>query len=245
MSHRKNAVSVLITLTMAMAACSDPFAPDTQTRYPYETSSDGPFVSPPGSVLLQQRTRFETAWGGPAAASAWTRADVVTFADPDRVVGESLMKRGAGQVSLRLDASGFEPGEAATLWAVVFNHPEACVGECDDPDLFENPGTRADLLYVAGGVANRSGEIRYTGRVAESDAGASILPLFGLPAPGILDAQAAEIHLVVRSHGPVIQGLRQAQTTTFNGGCTGFGAEFGTPGPNECTDLYFASHYAG
>jgi hypothetical protein len=244
MSTMKKAAPLMFVLALGIAACDDPLAPDTRSPYPVEAVSEGPWVPPSGSVLMQERGRFGMEWRGPAPASGWTEADVVAFADPDRIVGRSRMKRGAGQVSLHLTAGGMAPGEAATLWAVVFNDPEACVGECDDPDLFENLATRADLLYVAGGVANRKGEITYAGRLAEDETGPSIMPLFGLPAPGVLDAGTAEIHLVVRSHGPVIQGLRQAQVTTFNGGCTGFGSEFGTPGPNECVDLYFASHYA-
>lgn len=63
------------------------------------------------------------------------------------------------------EAGELAPGTATTLWAVVFNNPSACVGECDDPDLFENPETRPDLMYVAGSVAHGRGRVRYHGQM--------------------------------------------------------------------------------
>ena len=182
-------------------------------------------------------------FGSPPMASGWQAVDVLTFED-DAVVGSSRIKRGDRHVNVTLEAGGLEPGTAATLWAVVFNDASACVGECDDPDLFDNAATMADLMFVAGSVADGQGRIRFAGRLGEGSTVGTIMPLFGLPAYGVMDTDVSEIHLVVRSHGPVLPGLVDEQTSTFNGGCTGFGAEFGAPGPNECADLYYASHYA-
>ena len=174
-----------------------------------------------------------------------TRVDVVTFADPDRVVGRSRLRRGQRAVQARLTAGELPPRTATTLWAVVFNNPDACVGECDDPDLFDNPATQADLMYLAGNVANGSGRVGYSAQLRERATENSIMPLFGLPSWGVIDTRRAEIHLIVRTHGEVLEGLRHAQISTFNGGCSGMGPEFGTPGPNTCEEPYFASHYAG
>lgn len=238
-------VPTLLTLTLALVACDDsPTGPHMRgDNFPPVDVPTGPW---PDSIVLtrvslpQAGTHTQTT---PAARSDWTTAEVVTFADPGHSVGTSRLKRHGGRVEMKFSAAELEPETAATLWAVVFNNPEACIGECDDPDIFENPATRADMMFVGGAVADASGAVRFSGHETVGATANSIMPLFGLSAWGILDVQQAEIHLVLRDHGPLIHGLRRAQTTTFNGGCTGFGAEFGEPGPNECVDLYFASHY--
>lgn len=58
--------------------------------------------------------------------------------------------------------------------------------------------------------------------------------------PGLKDAQAAEIHIVVRSHGPAIEGLESEQITLFlEPGCEDLG------GPNVCEDIQFSIHQPG
>jgi hypothetical protein len=64
----------------------------------------------------------------------------------------------------------------------------------------------------------------------------------GEQAFGLMDARKAEIHFVIRSHGPLIPGIIHEQISTFNAGCGGFPPELGTPGPNTCEDLQFAVH---
>ncbi|MFQ6027722.1 MAG: hypothetical protein ACE5Q6_09545, partial [Dehalococcoidia bacterium] len=62
--------------------------------------------------------------------------------------------------------------------------------------------------------------------------------------PGLYDAEKAEVHLVVRDHGPVIPLMEQAQLSTFGGACN---AEtdptgVGPLGDNSCADVQFAIH---
>ena len=247
MKKTTHIIAVLTLIAGTLACSDDPLAPRVPDEGPLGGVQRVPDAPPrPGTFkgedgkFLPLAARAET----PSPRSGWGVTDVVTFANPAHVVGSSRLDRNAGRVNVQFEAGELMAGEATTLWAVVFNNPDACVGECDDPDLFENPDTQADLMYVAGSVANARGEIQFASGIAEGDTSESIMHLFGLPGWGIIDARTAEIHLVVRSHGQAIAELRHAQTSSFNGGCTGFGAEFGTPGPNECTDLYFASHYA-
>ena len=247
MTKTMKVLTAAVSILVATACTESPLSPSLPDDAPiHDVERVSPVVPLPGTFQGDEGTQLllTAASRLPAMASGWGTVDVLSFADPARVVGRSSMDREARRVNARLEAHELEPGDATTLWAVVFNNPAACVGECDDPDLFENPDTQADLLYVAGAVANERGSVQYARGIAQGDLANSIMPLFGLPAWGVIDAQAAEIHLIVRSHGQAIPRLRMAQTTTFNGGCTGFGSEFGTPGPNECVDLYFASHYA-
>lgn len=169
------------------------------------------------------------------------RVPVQGFENPQAIFGSSRLARGVNGVRFDLRAEDQPAGSAMTLWVVIFNRPDRCGGECGEDDLFGNPDAEADLLYADGDVVSNRGRGQFRGSVAFHDASASIMPLFGLPARGLV-SETAEIHLVVRDHGPVLPDLRAAQLTTLNGGCTGMGPEFGTPGPNLCVDAAFAVH---
>ena len=59
-------------------------------------------------------------------------------------------------------------------------------------------------------------------------------------------ALSAEVHLVLRSHGPAIPGQTVEQTSTYNGGCTYDLGAFTGDIPDtmgECGDLLAAVHH--
>ncbi len=53
---------------------------------------------------------------------------------------------------------------------------------------------------------------------------------------GLTDPEGAEIHLVLRTHGPVIPELVNEQIHSFNRGC-----EVGEPNVGICRNLQFAA----
>jgi len=126
--------------------------------------------------------------------------------------------------------------DAVTLWWVVFNNPGACDAECDGTDL-ANPDVQASVVYSSGDVTGRAGRVRLVGALNEAKAGYQDELIGG---PGLLDADRAEIHMVVRSHGPRIRAIELEQITQFlDSGCSDLG------GPNECRDIQFAIHLPG
>lgn len=174
---------------------------------------------------------------------------VLTFADEEEV-GSSTLNRGANGISFSIETTELEPQTAATIWVVVFNAPQHCAtSPCGDPDLFV-PNVMADVLYGTGDVIDGSGNTTFVGSRGLQDGTGSLLGALGLPSPGILDINKAEIHFVVRSHGPLVPGLENEMLETFNGGCQHPGPDFpdplptelGAPGPNTCVDVQFAVH---
>jgi hypothetical protein len=123
-----------------------------------------------------------------------------------------------------LHTAGLEPGSAYTLWWVIFNHPDRCLAghadlRCGPPDLF-NPDVDGSMLFAAGAVVGDTGEATFESYRAEGDtSGAVVLPGMKNPPPGLTAPTTAEIHLVVRNHGPARPGYVEEQTTTMNGGC--------------------------
>lgn len=67
-----------------------------------------------------------------------------------------------------------------------------------------------------------------------------------LPETTLVGSKHAEIHPVFRSHEEPIPGLIHTQLRSFNGGCVydppinGSEPAYGIPGPNTCSDQYFA-----
>ena len=176
-------------------------------------------------------------------------SNVYTF-DGMAEVGTSVLVRTSNGVSYNLKSGELEPGTVVTLWMVIFNSPENCVDGCGTDDL-ANPDAVVDVVYSSGRVIGGSGKASYAGHRSEGDDSGTILPAWlGLPSPGLVNAQEAEIHFIVHSHGPKIPILVDEMLHSFNAGC---GPEFevglppvpeelGTYGPNTCRDLQFAVH---
>jgi hypothetical protein len=124
-------------------------------------------------------------------------------------------------VVIEAETSGLTPHYAYTVWALVFNDPAACENQCDLYDMGVNGF--AALWTGVGVVANEDGEADFEAVMFEGEpAGETLM------GPGLVDARRAEIHLIVRSHGPAAFGnpaLLNDQLTTFAGGCDAFGCE--------------------
>lgn len=119
------------------------------------------------------------------------------------------------------------PEGTYTVWWVAFNSPEFCVDGCGLDDL-EIPEVNASIFWATGEVIDDGETGIFSAQLLENTLpGKFDQVLFG---DGLLDSFEAEIHLVVRSHGPAIPGLEEEQITTFNGGCP----------PNECVDVQFS-----
>jgi len=124
------------------------------------------------------------------------------------------------------------PGDAVTLWWVIFNNPSACSdGVCGEDDVLPPPGNEAagvSLGYGDGWTVDEDGRVVLFSRreVGEMDG-----VVFG---PGLAHPLRAEIHLVLRSHGPVIPGRLGEQISTLLGGCDP------EPPHHPCQDLQFA-----
>jgi len=162
--------------------------------------------------------------------------------------GTSMLVRTRNGVAFSYGSAGHGvfPGHAYTLWFVVFNFPENCIVPyaCGEDDIFVSPGPPGtDIFYGAGNVVGGTGTINLGGRVGIRDEGH--FPGFG---PGFLNPLTAEIHLVLRGHGPKVPANMPAQINSYAGGCEVF---LGPPGPpdvadevGECADVQFSIHFS-
>lgn len=198
------------------------------------------------AVLLLALTTMGPAWGtGPPDRET---SDVFAFADEQPVDGAvATLTRTDFGVVYNIRTNGLEKGHAVTTWWVIFNNPEACAGDCSIEDLFvdfpvdltPNPAVNPAVMSGGGHVVGASGRAAFASHLNEGQI-TNEHPLF-VGGPGLTDARGAEIHLVLRSHGPLNPEALPEQISTFGGGCTLNLPAGTTPvNPGECADLQFA-----
>lgn len=163
------------------------------------------------------------------------------------VTGKSTLHRNENGITINFKTNGLIPGHAYTLWWGVWNKPENCgiPGECVESDLANAVNVEVQLLYAGGHVSGGNGSGNFSAHLKENDDSGSIHELFGLPNfGGLQNAETAEIHAVLRSHGPKIPGKVNEQITTYQGGCEINFPPFTTipVNPGECGDIFASIH---
>lgn len=150
------------------------------------------------------------------------------------VDGASMLARTRTGIGFTLNSRDLEPDTPHTVWWVTFNRPRKCVTPymCGGDDLF-NPDAEVGVFYAAGVVSDSYGQVSMSGEVdyGELPEGFDQVPFPGLDHP---IRPGAEIHLVLRGHGPASfdPAMLERQLTEFNGGCP----------PNACFDVQFSAH---
>jgi glucose/arabinose dehydrogenase len=144
-----------------------------------------------------------------AGAATQTTSPVATFAGT--VAGTSALTRTDSGIAFSLQTTGLQAGHAVTIWWMVFN-----------------PDGSVSVQYAAGHVIDQGGAAEFGGHLSVGDTDGVIND-----GPGLLDALAADVVLVVRDHGPTDPGRVDEQIHTF-GACN-----------PTCTDLQISMHAAG
>ncbi len=175
-----------------------------------------------------QRFTLSNLWAWPAPAT------------PESLVSgaSSQLRRDKNGVWFTIATDELDPG-AHTVWVVVFNDPDSCHDGCGGDDLMAGRGNSAAFWSLGAVVgANRTGN--FGGYVPENfvPAGQDQILKDNTGGRGIIDAETAEIHLVLRTHGSASEdaGAVRTQLGTFNGDCR--------PEPDSCKNVQFALYPA-
>jgi hypothetical protein len=166
-----------------------------------------------------------------------------------KIVGTSILHRKKDRITVNFKTTDLTPGYTYTLWWVIWNNPQECAvpGACIDTDFGNAAAVGVDVLYATGLLANNSGIGNFSASLNVDDDSESMNAIFGLPLAGGLQSgntNSAEVHLVIRSHGPAIPGMVDDQIGGFFGGCSTFFDPF-TEIPDaegECGDIEAAIH---
>ncbi len=165
---------------------------------------------------------------------------VFDFGVGDGTGGMTELTHDRNAITMDADITGLEPGHAYTLWLIIFNNPAACVDGCGEDDLFRNGVLASGIFSGIGGFADGDGNLSGYKMTAEGyDNGTT---LFG---PGLKSAKQAEVHVIVRSHGPESgdAAVSALQISTVDGGCDGADVEDVPPDAlGECGDVGASVH---
>ncbi|MEH6537131.1 MAG: hypothetical protein V7719_12105 [Psychroserpens sp.] len=103
----------------------------------------------------------------------------------------STLHRKKNKIMVNFKTENLIPGNVYTLWFVIF-------GDMGGPPIL--------VTYADGLIANPSGKGNFSTHLSVGD-------IFNNPL-------TAEVHMALRTHGPVQQGMMPEQIETIDGGCT-------------------------
>ena len=184
-------------------------------------------------------------FGSMAPAGAATDNQDLSWWDGEPADNGAHTTLNRNNVTASAHVRGLPAGHAVTIWGVVFENPEYCIvaNACTGADVdaafgeVGDPAIDLTVAYAGGGVVNADGNLNTKSGIFGDVPGETVLIGDGT----VDNPDTAEIHFVVRSHGPHQPG--SGDTSTYLGGCT---AEL-DPGTvpsaeGECSDLQFTVH---
>lgn len=157
----------------------------------------------------------------------------------------SMVRHDSG-VFVNFDTNSLTPGNVNTLWFVVINDPAQCETPyaCTTKDVLKRDTiVKSDVTYGGGVIVNAAGEASFSWHQTEGDFAN------GWFADGLIEADSAEIHLVINDHGPLLEGRAFDMLNSYRGGCTtesipgpmpAIAHTKGEAGPNQCRLMQFA-----
>lgn len=134
--------------------------------------------------------------------------------------GRARLRPSDDGVRITVKSQRLGAGVAYTVWVAIFNNPHECAtNPCTGVDL-GNGAVEGSLQNLTGRVANEYGRASFeaflpVGFMHTNPASGALRHILG---PGLQDPNGAEIHLIVRCHGP--WDGNPEQLSTFGGSCS-------------------------
>ncbi len=167
----------------------------------------------------------------------------------DLATGAIRLTRARNEIWGSVHITELVPNSGFTLWGVFFNEPGACTTNlagpvrCGMPDLVAVPNpAKASAFNVGAFVSDGTGAANGDINIRSGMPPEGTFILFGRGgsmldngiSPGLHDGNGfgVELHLVVRTHGPILPASIGAQLSMINGGCP--------PNPT-CTNVQVAT----
>jgi len=175
------------------------------------------------AVLAKQQERGEVTSfqaAGPPTGPAGSRGVLMEGAifEPTKG-GFAILHRGNDWVSYNLHTTGL-PAGAYTNWWIIFNNPEECSGvPCGLGDL-GNALVNPSVFWSTGGIVQDNGVGNFQATIDEGEPSKGP-DGFLVGTDGLVDAAKAEVHIIIKYHGPASNDPDELflQTNTVLGLC--------------------------
>jgi hypothetical protein len=163
--------------------------------------------SPDGCIDVQFSIHtLASCTNGPTAnVDGYSISMIRDAADVSLAGGSSTLVRAGDGLAFNFTTSGLRPNAPYTAWWVAFNPDNSCLAACNCAGPSLRPGVDS-IFYATGAMTDELGTVTFAGEVkyGEVPDGFDQVPFGGLFPAGI--DEGAEIHFVVRSHGPALRG---------------------------------------
>lgn len=164
-----------------------------------------------------------------------------TETTPARTIAGSrakLMTSSHGATMI-MSTSELTPGHVTTAWWVIMTKPKLCKSKpCSPEDVIGRAGLVGTQIVYADGVINTpDGTAHFAAHLPKGTVKG------GWYDQDFSDPKAAEIHLVLNDHGPLVPAMAASMLTSYRGGCRNdslpppfpdSAKADGMPGPNSC-----------
>lgn len=165
---------------------------------------------------------------------------------PPTGINKSEIVRTNNFIEYTIQTTGLPEG-AYTNWIITINNPAACLTTpCTDVDVFFRQNeVGSTVFWSAGNLVTANGHGYFKARVHKNYVPSNPEQI-ALPGVGMADPMGAEIHLIVKYHGPASSDpdVLYDQLYTLLGSCdSGANAiDFGDPFGIQCFDPQAAIH---
>ena len=220
------AVALLLALALALSSCDDGLVAET---------ADADAALAKAMVEVLELSAFQPA--GDHGGGVLTPGTMY----PPTHSSSSKLVRHMDWLQFSIHTSGLPPG-AYTVWWVIVNDPSECSATpCTILDIVFNPDTEAAVFWATGGIVLENGIGNFSDRTHVGELPGGDGQIFQPGPGGLQNPMGAEVHLIVKYHGPASDDpeVLYEQTHTLLGSCdSGANAQ-----PNgQCFDPQAAVH---
>lgn len=196
------------------------------------------------SILLLAGLASTQAWGedsgyhyGQYVSESVEVSNHHIFPDGPDVDGATILIRDFRNrvINATITSAAYEPDTAYSIWWAVFNYPEYCLTPyaCALVDI-PNPEVRVSIFWGGGYVSDANGYANTSLRLLPGKTNRELFA--NMSDAGLENFEGAEIHVVMRSHGPVgVAGKVADQIGTAFMACPG-----GVP--SGCQNVFASIH---
>lgn len=239
-------ITVFSALVLVTAACGSGEDPTTEAAAS-EVAESTP-TPPPSPTAVEpapeEAAPTPTPVPEPVREQETFMRSLTEFRLPEVPNSTATLRATNDEAEFVISTNGFEPGHPVSAWIVAID-PAGCAASFPnasvcDPVMVVVAPTVGNIGFLDGGIAADDGTITISGTINSQGLAKQWFDT------ELISFHDTIFHVLLRVHGPPIDGLVDEQTSTYRAGCTDASVagpepadvhDDGTPGPYECANV--------